>query len=231
MIVGVAYPYPPYAVDAVEDVYDVLGWPHQHFALQACRGLADRFYVLTSRPEVRAEALACGYTVMPWERLEASQGLLPGHRMTNAMMDFIREDLGVDYETLMRRHFLHMNLANALVRRETLLAMREAAVSRGLPFLYLAVRLREALGVVGAEGAMVSVLNDAPLAMEEGCVPPLVRYDHATRFSCEGSVRAGLPRHFVHPVSELEALRVDGPDKARLASFILGELPGYHLEA
>lgn len=229
MIIGIAYPYPPYALDRDERVFTIIGKPHQYYALTACKGVTDKFYVLTSKPEVVAVAQECGYTIMPWELLDKSEGLLPGHQMASAMMDFIKADLGMDCEMLMRQQFLHMNLANVLVRRQTLLTMRDISKQRSLPYLYLSMRIREAVGVVGADAAMVSVLNDAPIQLEDKYVPSVVRFEQATNFSCERNIVPGQQRHFAHQVSELEGLRVDSETKAALASLILKELPDYHL--
>ncbi len=229
MIIGIAYPHPPYALSREEPVFQVLGRPHQYYGLAACEGIVDRMYVLSSREEVREAAAGFGYTIMPWELLDKAQGVLPGHQMTNAMMDFIKADLGMDYDALMRQSLLHVNLANVLLRRETLLAMRDEFHERAIPYLYLGMPVGDPLGVMDGDGSMVRVLNDAPIELEAPYRPSMMRFMQDTNFSCEANITPGMPRHFVHRVSELEGLCVQSETGAKLASCILRELPEYHL--
>ncbi|MBU1249343.1 MAG: hypothetical protein KKB70_11630 [Proteobacteria bacterium] len=228
MIIGISYPFPQYNLYRRERVFTVQGKPHVHFPLLASSSLVDRHYVMTSLPEVQAVAREHGCTTVSWDSVSDCEGVLPGQQMNNAMMDFIKADLGVEYEYLMEQTFLYQNLSNVLVRKETLEQMRDAVDIQSRPHVYLAIRIRDALGVVDEDNSMFSVLNNAPLEFEEQYSPPIVSYDHATYFSCEHKIIPGQRRFFAHQVSELEGLRVESEQSAKLVTFILNEMPDYH---
>lgn len=228
MIIGVTYPFPPYGLDREERVFTVQGRPHPYFALNACKGLVDKHYVLTSRPDVEEVARECGCIIVPWELVDKAKGVMPGHQMNNAVIDFIKEDLDEDYVAIGKHTWLHMNLANALVRQETLKSMIDAVECQERPNVYLAVQVRQALGVVDEDGSMFSVLNNAPLEFEGQDMPTIVWFENETCVTCNRFDVPGQRKHFAHQVSDLEGLRVDNEMKAQLATYILDELPDYY---